>query len=650
MLRRDSWWRPLLIAGIALSVVVFQHWDPANLYSRLQTSVWNNYQALSVERFGIQKDKALLTIVQIDNRSLNEVWSKYGEEWPWSRQRYVQLLLMLFEHYNVKVVGMDMFMPQARDAEGNTALQAVAQKHKLVLPEIFSLENFDEPLATGQLGGGFTAANTTNVALLPQATGYIGLTPQLATISCIGHITPVKDKNTGLITKVPPLIQWQGRIYPMLALEMLICDTENPYKWSIQPQANGWDLHLKDLLYEGTEHHLILDKQGLLRVPYRIATNNLTAVSAIDVLQGTVPLEKLDNQMVLVAGTAAGLGDEQATPVDHHAAGVSVHAQLLQWLLEVEEGKVNAPPFSLTIVAWGMGVLALVLLYWLLNTGISAGLVVLSAVGLSLLWWVASFGIWISYHWFVPIHPLVLLASFLSIQVPLEWLYAQRTSGRLGKLFSDYLPAPLVEHIVNDNRTDLLRPTRRCLSIIFADIANFTQRAEHTEPEVLAALTQQLLECLTAVAHQHEGTVDKYMGDAVLVFWNAPFDQPDHADKAVAAAIEMMQAIKRFNAQASELLQGQAVAVRVGVHTGDVIVGDLGTQFRHAYTAIGDAMNVAARLQAYAREIKRHLVVSQQTVNLLQQTWPLISQGKVELKGRREAVEVYVLTTEEEMS
>lgn len=631
-------------------MVVFQHWDPASLYSRLQTSVWNNYQALTVETFGVQRSETLFTIVEIDGESINKVRELYGEEWPWSRKRYVQLLQKLYERYNVTVVGMDMFMPNSRDESGDEELQQLAQTHKLVLPVVFSLNLADKSFVTGKLGGGSDFKDAKAAELLPTATGYIGLTQTLASIPCIAHITPIKEPSSGVITKVPPVLQWQGKFFPMLALEILRCDSENPYDWSIQPQANGWDLVIRGLAGEGSEQHLVLDKQGLLRVPYRIATGNFVAISAIDILEDKVSDELaklLAGRPVLVAGTAAGLGDEQATPVDHHVAGVSVHAQLLQWLLD---GKQNAPDFSLNVLAWLVGISVLVLLYWLLNTGVSAGLVVLTAIGLGLLWLGTSLWWWVSYHWFVPIHPLVLLAAFLSIQVPLEWLYAQRTSGRLGKLFSDYLPAPLVEHIVNDNRTDLLRPTRRCLSIIFADIANFTQRAEHTEPEVLAALTQQLLECLTAVAHQHEGTVDKYMGDAVLVFWNAPFDQPDHADKAVAAAIEMMQAIKRFNAQASELLQGQAVAVRVGVHTGDVIVGDLGTQFRHAYTAIGDAMNVAARLQAYAREIKRHLVVSQQTVNLLQQTWPLISQGKVELKGRREAVEVYVLTTEEEMS
>jgi adenylate cyclase len=145
------------------------------------------------------------------------------------------------------------------------------------------------------------------------------------------------------------------------------------------------------------------------------------------------------------------------------------------------------------------------------------------------------------------------------------------------------------------------------------------------------------------VAHQHEGTVDKYMGDAVMVFWNAPFPQDDHADRGVAAALGMMAAIEQFNAEGSSLLEGEPIAVRIGVHTGEVVVGDLGTRFRHAYTAIGDAVNVTARLQTLARELHEYLVVSKQTVDLLSKAWPLVSRGNIALKGRQETVGVYTL-------
>jgi adenylate cyclase len=348
----------------------------------------------------------------------------------------------------------------------------------------------------------------------------------------------------------------------------------------------------------------------------------------------------LQGGMVLLAGTAPGLGDQQATPIDSNVAGVSVHLQLLEWLLG---GADNAPAFSLDVWSWIIGFCGLAGLYFLLVYGVGVGTVVLAPLVLMLAWLGLGFWAWLEKQWFIPMHPAMLFLAFLAIQVPLEWWFSQRTTGRLRKLFQDYLPEQLVGHIVNDNRQDLLLPSKRCLTLLFADIANFTQRAERVTPEVLSELTQQILERLTAVAHQHGGTVDKYMGDAVMVFWNAPFAQVDHADRGVAAAMDMMAAIEQFNAEGSALLEGEPIAVRIGVHTGEVVVGDLGTRFRHAYTAIGDAVNVTARLQTLARELHEYLVVSKQTVALLTRTWPLVSRGNIALKGRQETVGVYTL-------
>ncbi len=632
--------RLLLLIGIAATLLMVQQYDPLRLYSGWQNRVWNTYQQWGVE---VTDRKPLAFVVQIDGPSINEVRKMYGEDWPWPRQRYVELLKILFEDYHVNVVGMDMFMPYVRDAEGNDALLALAQQHHLVFAQIFDLNPSEQAFSTGEISGGVVMQDPQAARIFPTANGYVGLTPQLASAPCVGHVTPVKDATNGRITQVPPLIVHEGRLYPMLALEMLRCQSDGKYDFSVSPQVNGWQLDVHGLMGEGSETKLVVDETGLLRVPYQIKTDNIDAIYASDVFKRNIPpdiAEKLINGVVLLAGTAPGLGDQHATPLEASVAGVTVHLQLLEWLLDEKE---NAPAFSLDVWSWIIGWVGLAGLYGLLVYGVGAGTVVMTPLLLAAAWLGLGFWVWVEKHWFVPMHPAMLFLAFLAIQVPLEWWLAQRTTGRLRKLFQDYLPAQLVGHIVNDNRSDLLLPSKRCLTLLFADIANFTQRAEHASPEVLAELTQQILERLTAVAHQHEGTVDKYMGDAVMVFWNAPFPQDDHADRGVAAAIDMMAAIEQFNAEGSSLLQGEPIAVRIGVHTGEVVVGDLGTRFRHAYTAIGDAVNVTARLQALARELHEYLVVSKQTVALLAKTWPLVSRGDIALKGRQETVGVYTL-------
>ncbi|SEA46773.1 adenylate cyclase [Thiothrix caldifontis] len=633
--------RLLVLIGIAAVLLLVQRYDPENVYSEWQTRVWNTYQHWGVK---VTDRKPLAFVVQIDGESIKTVRQLYGEDWPWPRKRYAELLRILFEEYHVDVVGVDMFMPYVRDAEGNDALLTLARQHHLVFAQVFDFSPSDKAFTTGRTVGGVPMQAVPGGEIFPQANGYLGLTPQLAEAPCVGHVSPVKDAANGLITKVPLLVRYDGRLYPMLAMEMLRCKADGQYDLSVSPHVNGWQLAAHDLLGDGETVRLLVDESGLWRVPYQIKTNNIDAIFASDVFRRQLPdsiVSSLRNSMVLLAGTAPGLGDQHATPLDASVAGVTVHLQLLEWLLSGQE---NAPAFSLDVWSWMIGIVGLAGLYLLLVYGAGAGVVVVTPLLLAVGWLGLGFWAWVEKQWFIPMHPAVVFTAFLMIQVPLEWWLAQRTTGRLRKLFQDYLPMQLVGHIVNDNRQDLLLPSKRCLTLLFADIANFTQRAEHTSPEVLAELTQQILERLTAVAHQHEGTVDKYMGDAVMVFWNAPFPQEDHADRGVNAAIDMMQAIAQFNAEGGPLLQGEPVAVRIGVNTGEVVVGDLGTRFRHAYTAIGDAVNVTARLQSLARELQESLVVSKQTVECLSKSWPLVSSGDITLKGRQEAVGIYTLT------
>lgn len=624
-------------------LLLMQQYDPLQVYSGSQTRVWNAYQ-----RWGVavaEPQSPLVFVVQIDNKSIKFMEEEYGEGWPWSRQRYADLLKILFEDYKVGVVGVDIAMPYSRDKEGNDDLLALSRQYPLVLPQAFDFSPPENALVTGKISTGITPSDATETAVLPKANGYVGLNNQLVETKCIGHVTPIKDPVSGMVTQVPPLIRYAGQLYPILALEMLRCQMDGNYTVAVTPSANGQILHLRDLMGEGNDVELLLDKAGLWRVPYRVKREDMhgSGILASDVLQRNVLPEVakyLPNSMVVLGGNAPMLGDQHPTPLEANAAGMTVHLQMLEWLLSEEAG---IPSFSLDVWSWVIGFCGLAALYLLLVYGAGAGTMVLIPLLLAFAWLGLGFWAWLTKQWFVPMHPAMLFLAFLAIQVPLEWRFAQRTTGRLRALFQDYLPAQLVGHIVNDNRQDLLLPSKRCLTLLFADIANFTQRAERVTPEVLSELTQQILERLTAVAHHHGGTVDKYMGDAVMVFWNAPFAQDDHADRGVAAAMDMMAAIEQFNAEGSALLEGEPIAVRIGVHTGEVVVGDLGTRFRHAYTAIGDAVNVTARLQTLARELHEYLVVSKQTVELLTRVWPLVSRGDIALKGRQETVGVYTL-------
>ncbi|MGB5597222.1 MAG: adenylate/guanylate cyclase domain-containing protein [Thiothrix litoralis] len=635
--------RAVLVMVVGLVLLLASTWDSGGFYSTSQARLWNAYQQWGSV---FTAHSPYVVVVQIDADSIKALRENDGEDWPWSRQRYAELLQLLFEEYKVAVVGLDMYMPDDRDAKGNTALLDIARRYPVVFSQAFDLEN--EPanaFLSGQVSAGVAIDNPLADSIFPHARGYIGNTSLLASAPCVGHITSIKN-NEGMITQVNPFILWEGRLFPMLALEMLHCysGADKRYDFTLTEQANGWQIQAHGLLGEGSVTRLVVNDEGQLRIPYLIPKDYIVGIPAIDVLKRQVDpayVQYLQGGMVLLAGTAPGLGDQQATPLSNNIPGVSVHVQILDWLLS---GKDNVPDFSLDVWSWISGFAGLIVLYVMLAFGFRASVVVVVTVLLMVGWLGLGFWVWVDRQWFLPMHPAMLFLFFLVFQIPVEWWISQSAAGRLRHVFRDYLPTSLVDHIVNDSRTDLLQPSRRSLTVLFADIANFTERAEHSAPEEIALLTQQILECLTVVVHKHEGTLDKYMGDAVMVFWNAPFQHDDHADKGVQAALDMLEAIKQFNqSYGIRRLRGKPVLVRIGVHTGDVIVGDLGTRFRHAYTAIGDAVNVAARLQTFAREIEEPLVVSQQTVECLQHEYPLVSRGMMALKGRENRVGIYTL-------
>ena len=577
------------------------------LYARIGYALddWRQVQTL------IPTPDARVALVDIDEHSLETVGP-----WPWPRALIAQLVRTLFEQYHTRSVGLDILFPEASQANDDEALLDVARRYPLVFAQTFSFSTTDHPPRVGLTGGAL--ASRERAGQIPVASGFVGNFFSRADL-CVGHVTPHTDPD-GVVRSVAPLIRYGPRVYPMFAWQLLACRAGTgapPDPAALPGEANG-----------------------LFHVPFRRTAATYDVLPAVDVLAGRAPAGLLRGRYVVVGSSALGLNDHIASPIDPWLPAMVVHAELLDALLDLQPAPSAA---SLAFARWlplAWAIVSLVALAWLSRQR-RAAITLPVACATTALWLTAL--LWLRA---VPADqlalPLVPASVFVFVQAPLEWIASIVAMRAFERRFSQYLPQSVLRHIIWRSDHHALKPQRRQITVLFADIEGYTMLAEQMPPEQLVAMTEVVLTRLTQCVYDTEGTLDKYMGDALMAFWGAPLAQPDHARRALDCAQAMLREVAAINREATALPHGRALRVRIGVNSGSAMAGELGSASRQSYTVIGDAVNVAARLQEYARTAATELLVGQETARLAT-GYPLRMISEVTLRGRGAPEQLFVL-------
>jgi len=359
-------------------------------------------------------------------------------------------------------------------------------------------------------------------------------------------------------------------------------------------------------------------------------------ISAVDVLNGHLAPAALDGKIVLVGTTAPGLQDLRATPVGATFPGVEVHANVISALLD--KRFIALPDYALGYEFIVLGAAGLLLAFGLSLMSVAHGsvffLVVLGAVtGLN--------------TWLFKVHGLVLpMASALvtmaaAYLVNMGWGYFVEARKRRGlaELFGTYVPPQLVEKMLEEPGRYSMRAESKELTALFCDMRGFTQLSETLAPVELQAFLNDVFTRLSEIISRHGGTVDKYMGDSVMAFWGAPVDSPMHAALAVRAAVDMAEAMEKLSAT-NHALGRPEVSIGIGMNTGLMSVGDMGSVIRRSYTVIGDAVNLAARLEGLSAAYGVAIVATEATAKAAPEfVWQELD--RVRVKGRQQAVTIY---------
>jgi adenylate cyclase len=607
-----------------------------NFVDRLSAIIYDYRLRISMPRTVDDR----VVILDIDEKSLKE-----EGRWPWSRNRLALLMDQLFDRYGVAVVGFDVVFAEKDNSSGLQVLQKLGQDQlksdaafqsvltqigpQLAYDKLFAdkiknrkvvlgyyLTNQKSRSESGMLPAPAFPVGTFKGSLVGFTSwnGYGANLPELqAAALSAGHFNPLVDED-GVVRRVPMLVECNGAYYVSLSLAMMQALLGQP-KIGLgfaEGKNSGYaGLEWLELFADNRTYKIPVDQDVASLIPYRGRQGSFHYISIADVLHDRVALEKLKGKIVLVGTTAPGLLDMRSTPVSEVYPGVEVHANMIAGILD--QNLKQQPAYML-----GAEVL------WLLLVGIALSVLLplltpIRAILVSVFVFAVSQGlslaIWQYADAVMPAaNSLVLVALLFILNMSYGYFVESRTKRQITGLFGQYVPGDVVDDMCKNPASVSMAGESREMTVLFSDVRGFTTISEGLDPKELSLLMNEFLTPLSRVVYKHRGTIDKYMGDCIMAFWGAPLPDGTHARNAILAGIEMQAALHGLQAHFKE--RGwPPIKIGVGINTGRVSVGNMGSEVRVAYTVMGDEVNLASRLEGITKQYGVGIIVGENTRN-----------------------------------
>lgn len=605
-----------------------------------------------------------IVILDIDEKSLQEV-----ARWPWPRDVMADLVDKLFDKYGVAIVAFDVVFAEADHSSGIRALDELAQGALKDAPGF--LQSYRELRPTLDNDGRFAQAikgkpvvlgyylnsekDAKRIAAIPEPvlpkgtfqgrnipfTSWVGyggnLAPFTRNAASAGHFNPITDDD-GVVRRVPMIAELDGAYYE--ALSLAVVRTILGFPKVVPGYAPDRFLQRG---YTGLEWLQVgplaipVDETASALIPYRGRKFSYAYVSLADVIAGRVPLERLKGKIALVGTTAPGLLDLRSTPVENVFPGVEVHANLIAGMLD-KKIKLK-PPYMLgaEVVLLLVGGVALSMLIPMLAPLWATLLTLVGMLAITGL----NVAIWTEADMVLPLAASILMTIALyTVNMAYGYFVEARSKRQFTELFGQYVPPELVDRMARDPQKYNMEPRAAELTILFSDVRGFTSISEALKPEELREYINEYLTDMSGIIRsRHRGTLDKYIGDAIMAFWGAPVDDAQHARNGVLAALDMLKERRILNEKFAA--RGwPTLKIGVGVNSGNVRVGDMGSQVRRAYTVMGDAVNVASRLEGRTKGYGVDILVGEATRSRVKDV-VFREVDRIKVKGKDEAVTIY---------
>ncbi len=654
----ENWFGVRRSAGLAMlaALVALRIWDPVPLEA-LRLRGFDFLQMMHPRDAGFRP----AVVVDIDESALR----RYGQ-WPWPRTLVADLVTRL-RQLGAVGIGLDIIFAEPDRLSPARAAEAFRNVDEDTKARLRNLPDNDSvladairgaPVVLGQSGillpaGADTAMPQSGIAVvgpdpsrfLVTYPGFLRNVPALEQAAGGRGLLTIRNDRDGIVRRLPLVVKAEGIVAPALAVDMLRTVTR---AGAILVRTD--DAGIKSVAVPGLE--IPTDRNGQFWIRFG-PHDKSRYVSAGDVLDGRVPPQRLAGKLALVGTSAVGLLDIKTTPMDAAMPGVEIHAQVLEAILSKS---ILARPYW-AVVAELAAAIAIGFFIVVLAPMLGAGMLLLlgfaAAIALAAASWLAflHYGLLIDAS-FPVTSSMLLLGTLISI----GYIREQKDRQRIRSAFSQYLSPALVEQLAQSPDRLVLGGEERTMSIMFSDVRGFTAISESykNDPQGLTQLMNRFLTPLTNAIIAQKGTIDKYMGDAIMAFWNAPIDDPDHEINACRAALDMLRCVDALNVgrEAEARAAGQTyipILMGIGINTGRCVVGNMGSDLRFDYSVLGDPVNLASRLEGRSKSYGTPIVIGALTAARAGSGFALLELDLIRVKGKSEPERIFTVLGSEEM-
>ncbi len=628
----------LLLAISLLTCLIFLRYiDPIPIQI-VRASLFDFYQRLEPR----QSERLPVTIIDIDEKSLAEIG-----QWPWPRTMLADLLQKLSEVQPL-VIGFDMVFPEPDRLSPANIISMIAEQSSSELlkelnvidnDQLFAAEIARQPVVLGTMLNNFQAHNNQaydktaiswNIdpsAFLPVRIARLSSLEQLESAAKgVGVFTLVPEVD-GVVRQVPTLFKVNNEILPSFGMELL----------RVALGADIINVTVDDAGVDAVEIQGIViptDLAGLTRIHFN-EHQPVRFVSAVDVLEGSIDQEALLGHIFLIGASAIGLYDIKMTPMAEQMPGVEIWAQWLESSLFAN--LLERPNYAIAAEIFFLLAFGLLLIFLTFKASAMLSLLVytsLSILSIGLSWWMyINKSLLLDFSF-----PALSTGVLFAFLILMKFWREERQRKQIKNAFSHYLAPSIVDELATNPGQLKLGGEVREITSLFTDLQGFTELTEKIEPEKLVDIVNQYLDGICQIAIEHGGTIDKIIGDAVHVIFGAPKIQPDHADLATTCALKIDAFCKQFSKQ--KISDYKLGVTRIGINSGAAVVGNFGGQQRFDYTAYGDTINTAARLESANHHLGTLICVSESTKELCT-SHSFRPVADLIVKGKSQAITVY---------